>query len=71
MNNAANTTTLPELNLRSIELDGIDMSDYPDFCDAFICYAEAKDGTPLTDEQLELLNEDTEFVHILAHESFH
>jgi hypothetical protein len=71
MNNAANTTTLPELNLRSIELDGIDMSDYPDFCDAFISYAEAKDGTPLTDEQLELLNEDTEFVQILAHESFH
>jgi hypothetical protein len=71
MNNAANTTTLPEINLRSIELDGIDMSDYPDFCDAFICYAEAKDGTPLTDEQLELLNEDTEFVQILAHEFFH
>ena len=72
MNNSTNATdALPEIDLKSIELDGIDVADYPDFSDAFISYAEAKDGTPLTDEQLELLNEDTEFVQILAHESFH
>ncbi len=39
----------------AIEVDGIDMSDYPDFCDAFISYAEYK-GVEMTDEELEALN---------------
>ncbi len=47
----------------NIEFDGIDHSDYPDFCDAFICYAEHEDGEPLTDAELDLLNEDGGFVH--------
>ena len=46
----------------SIEVDGIDTTDYPDFCDAYISYAEY-DGQPMTDEQLTLLNEDAEFVY--------
>lgn len=72
MQNEINTATvLPELDLRSIELDGVDTRDYPDFCDAFITYAEAKDGTPLTSEQLELLNEDSELIQMLAHDSCH
>jgi hypothetical protein len=33
------------------------MLDYPDFSDAFIRYVEFKDGTPLTDEQLEDLSQ--------------
>lgn len=66
-----NTPKLPEINLRSIELDGVDARDYPDFCDAFITYAESKDGTPLSEVELDLLNEDTELVQTLAHESFH
>jgi hypothetical protein len=33
------------------------MLDYPDFSDAFIHYVEFKDGTPLTDEQLEDLSQ--------------
>lgn len=44
-----------------IELDGIDFADYPDFCDAFIIGAEYK-GKPMTEEQLEDLNNDREFV---------
>ena len=36
--------------------------DYPDFCDAYIEYAE-KDGVPMTDEELEELNEDRDFVY--------
>lgn len=59
------------LNLKSIELEDVDSRDYPDFCDAFIAYAETVDGVPLTDEQLEELNEDGEWVNQLAHESFH
>ena len=46
----------------NIEFEDIDYADYPDFCDAFISYAEI-DGKPLTEEQLEELNNDSEFVH--------
>lgn len=45
-----------------IEVDGIDTKDYPDFCDAFISYAEY-DGVEMTDKQLEDLNEDFDFVY--------
>lgn len=45
-----------------IEVDGIDTTDYPDFCDAFISYAEY-DGVEMTEEQLENLNEDYDFVY--------
>lgn len=43
--------------LEKIEVDGIDIGDYPDFVDAFISYAEI-DGVELTDEQLDELNDD-------------
>jgi len=46
----------------NIEVDGIDTNDYPDFCDAFISYADYN-GVEMTDEQLEALNEDYSFVH--------
>ena len=37
----------------SITIDGIDTSDYPDFSDAFINYAEWEDGTELSQDELE------------------
>ena len=41
----------------NIEFDGIDFEDYPDFCDAFIEYAEWEDtGKPLNDWELEALD---------------
>ena len=46
----------------NIELDGIDHSDYPDFCDAFILDADY-DGIAMTDDQLDEINEDREFVY--------
>lgn len=52
----------------NIELEGIDGSDSPDFCDAFIAYAEHADGKPFTEEELDTLNEDTDFVHEQVHE---
>ena len=48
--------------INSIEFDSIDFSDYPDFCDAFICYAELN-GAALTAAELNELNEDTVFIH--------
>ena len=52
-----------ERKIENIDVDGIDYADYPDFCDAFICYAEWDDGTELTDEELNTLNEDRELVY--------
>ena len=46
----------------NIEIDGIDTRDYPDFTDAFIVSADY-DGKPMTEEQLDTLNEDYSFVH--------
>ena len=46
----------------NIEVDGIDTNDYPDFCDAFISSADYN-GKPMTDEQLEALNQDYSFEH--------
>lgn len=48
--------------ISNIEVDGIDTRDFPDFCDAFISYAEY-DGVEMTDEELDTLNEDYEFVY--------
>lgn len=48
--------------ISSVEVDGIDTSDYPDFVDAYISYAEY-DGEPMTDEQIEKLNQDGNFVY--------
>tara|TARA_R110002096_G_scaffold360119_1_gene553016 strand:+ start:81 stop:266 length:186 start_codon:yes stop_codon:yes gene_type:complete len=46
----------------NIEIDGINTKDYPDFCDAYISSADY-DGVPMTDEQLDELNEDGDYVY--------
>ena len=43
-------------DITNVEFEGIDYSDSPDFCDAYIVSAEL-DGVPMTEEQLEALNE--------------
>ena len=48
--------------ITNIEVDGIDTRDYPDFCDAYITSADYN-GTPMTDEQLEEINQDGQFVY--------
>lgn len=40
------------MKIQDLKIDGIDLDDYPDFCDAYASYAEWEDGTPLTDEEL-------------------
>ena len=39
------------MKIVNLEIDGIDTTDYPDFCDAYASYAEWEDGTPLTEEE--------------------
>jgi len=53
------------VNANTLEIDGVDTQDYPDFCDAYFDYAEYTNGVPLTEdelvdfqeEHLDLLNE--------------
>lgn len=46
----------------NVEVDGIDTNDYPDFCDAYILSADY-DGVPMTEDQIEELNQDRDFVY--------
>lgn len=46
----------------SVEVEGVDTMDYPDFSDAFISSAEYK-GKLMTEIQLEELNNDGDFLY--------
>ena len=45
----------------NVQIDGVDTSDYPDFCDAYIISADY-DGREMSDDEIELLNDDGDFV---------
>jgi hypothetical protein len=56
-------------NVTDIEIDGIDTSDYPDFCDAFILSAVWKDtGIELNEDELDALSEIDGLIHELVNE---
>ena len=46
--------------ITNVEVDGVDIKDYPDFCDAFISSADYN-GKPMTEEEIDELSDD--FVH--------
>ena len=47
-----------------VEVDGIDTRDAPEFCDAYIQSAVWDDtGLALTEDELDLLNEEDDFVY--------
>ncbi len=56
------TKTLDYTLITNIEFDGVDHRDYPDYCDAYITSAEYE-GREMTDEELDTLNEDSDFVY--------
>jgi hypothetical protein len=49
--------------VQNLEVEGVDMADYPDFVDAYAIYAEAENGVVLNEEQLDVLN--TEYSDIV------
>ena len=55
-------TKLDYSKIEGIQVDGIDRRDHPDYCDAFISEA-TYDGRPMTEEELDQLNEDKDFVY--------
>ena len=50
-------------NLVNIEVEDVDMNDYPKFCDAYIAYAENADGVALSEQELDVVNENYDFVY--------
>ena len=62
---------LKNLNVIDVEVDGLDMKDYPDFCDAYISSATFEcNKQPLTDNQLAELQDANpmEFHELLSEE---
>jgi len=56
-------------SLQDVIVDNIAMSDYPDLVDAYISSASDNTGTPLTESQLDHINEnEQEFVQEMAHD---
>jgi hypothetical protein len=54
------------MKITNYTISGIDYKDYPDFCDAYISYAENEQGIELTDEELTDLNENQrDYVYVL------
>ena len=56
--------------ISNVSLNGLDHSDYPDYCDAFIDSANY-DGEEMTSDQLDQLNEDYELVSELVYDNLH
>ena len=65
-----NEINLNQIDLKSIHVEGVNPSDYPDFVDAYVESANWKDGTPLTEEQCnQLTDEAGDLVNEIANES--
>ena len=60
--------TLDYSKINNVKIGGLDMADYPDFCDAYIESADYGDRE-LTEDELNILNEDSEFISEEAHKS--
>jgi len=57
-------------SITEVEVGGIDMSDYPKFCDAYIQSALI-DGVEATEAELEDLTEDSSFLYECIHNQIH
>lgn len=57
-----NMLNLDYSKIEDVAVGGIDTSDYPDFCDAFIESA-SYDGHPMSDLELDSLNDDRDYVY--------
>lgn len=48
--------------ITNVVVEGIDMNDYPKFCDAYIESADI-DGVPATETELDIINENYDFLY--------
>lgn len=71
-NRLANKFDLDLVDFKSFEVENVSRNDYPDFCDAYIAYAEFKDGTPLNENEMEILHDEySDVVYEVALESIY
>jgi hypothetical protein len=55
------------VDLATLEIEGLDTRDYPDFCDAYFARGNKLDGTPLNDDELMELTDNYPFtLHEMA-----
>jgi hypothetical protein len=63
---------LDVVDLSSLQIGGIYLDDYPDFCDAYFSAGNRLDGTKLSDDELERLTDDfPDMVHEMALNTFY
>jgi hypothetical protein len=55
--------TKKDIDFSSLEVDGIDHSDHPDYCDAYFINGNFTDGTPLNESDLEILSSDWDLLN--------
>ena len=60
------TIKLDYSKITNVFVGGIDMEDYPDFCDAYIESADYG-NREMTEDELDILNEDGEFISEHTH----
>lgn len=53
------------LDVNTVEFDGVDFKDYPDFSDVFILSAAFVDGTLLNDDEIDFINSNHDLVYTL------
>jgi len=61
-----------KVDISSLEMEDVDMKDYPDFSDAYFSYGEYSNGKEMTDEELSDFTDDNgDLANELAHDSLH
>jgi hypothetical protein len=61
-----------KVDISSLEMEDVDMKDYPDFSDAYFSYGEYSNGKEMTDEELSNFTDDNlDLANELAHDSLH
>ncbi len=61
-----------EVDVNSLQVDGVDTRDYPDFSDAYFSDGQFEDGSDMSDEELEMLrDEHGDLLHELVFDSLH
>jgi hypothetical protein len=61
-----------KVDISSLEMEDVDMKDYPDFSDAYFSYGEYSNGKEMTEEELsDFTDSNLDLANELAHESLH
>ena len=61
-----------EVDMSSLEVDGVDSRDYPDFADAYFSAGYFVDGTDMSDEELDQFQQDNgDLLYDKAYDSLH